>query len=134
LEEYIELVLDWTLRKGVALQVKEFKAGFSSGGFFFLCIAGPEADVDPAIVFPSRHLQSFTPAELVMMTGAVDEDWSVEGLTNATKADHGFTMDSRPVRDMISIMSELSKSERREFLSFMTGSCVSPPPSPRNVN
>ena len=78
-----------------------------------------------------------------MMTGAVNEDWSVEsasslisassiadascaGLTNATKADHGFTMDSRPVRDFILVMAELSLSERREFLSFITGSCAPP--------
>ncbi|KAI5475050.1 E3 ubiquitin-protein ligase TRIP12, partial [Pseudohyphozyma bogoriensis] len=103
LEEYISLVIDWTLRKGVMLQVKEFKSGFSS-------------------VFPVRDLQSFTASELVMMTGALDEDWSVEGLTNAAKADHGFTMDSRPVRDLLSIMSELTIAERREFLSFITGS------------
>lgn len=60
LEEYIRLVIDWTLRKGVMLQLKEFKSGFSS-------------------VFPVRDLQSFTPAELVMLTGALDEDWSIEG-------------------------------------------------------
>lgn len=57
-----------------------------------------------------------------MMTGALEEDWTVEMLTNSTKADHGFTMDSRPVKDVLSIMSELSLPERREFLSFITGS------------
>ena len=103
LEEYIRLVIDWTLRKGVMLQLKEFKTGFSS-------------------VFPVRDLQSFTPAELVMLTGALDEDWTIEGLTNAVKADHGFTMDSRPVKDLLSIMSQFSLDERREFLAFTTGS------------
>ncbi|GAA5940144.1 hypothetical protein JCM10213_008342 [Rhodosporidiobolus nylandii] len=103
LEEYIQLVVDWTLSRGVEAQINEFKKGFST-------------------VFPVRDLQTFTPAELVMMTAAVEEDWSVEALTNASKADHGFTMDSRPVRDFLSVMSELSLSERRDFLSFMTGS------------
>ncbi|SGZ20511.1 BQ5605_C021g09283 [Microbotryum silenes-dioicae] len=102
-EEYISLVLDWTLRRGVASQVSEFQTGFSA-------------------VFPVRDMQSFTPSELVMMTSALQEDWSIEGLTSATKADHGFTMDSRPVRDLLSIMSELSLEDRREFLSFITGS------------
>lgn len=74
------------------------------------------------IVFPVQDLQSFTPSELVMMTGAINEDWSVEGLANSTKADHGFTMDSRPVKDFLSMMSEFIPSERREFLSFITGS------------
>lgn len=31
-------------------------------------------------------------------------------------------MDSRPVRDLLSIMSEFSLDERREFLAFTTGS------------
>lgn len=57
-----------------------------------------------------------------MLTGALSEDWSIEGLTNSTNADHGFTMDSRPVRDFLGIMSELTLAERREFLSFITGS------------
>ncbi|SCV74863.1 BQ2448_7892 [Microbotryum intermedium] len=103
IEEYISLVLEWTLRRGVASQVSEFKNGFSA-------------------VFPVRDMQSFTPSELVMMTSALQEDWSIEGLTSATKADHGFTMDSRPVRDLLSIMSELSLEDRRVFLSFITGS------------
>lgn len=47
-------------------------------------------------------------------------------LTNATKADHGFTMDSRPVREFLAHMAGLTVEERREFLSFMTGSCVPP--------
>lgn len=33
LEEYIALVVDWTLRKGVMLQLKEFRSGFSAGTF-----------------------------------------------------------------------------------------------------
>ncbi|SCZ87897.1 BZ3500_MvSof-1268-A1-R1_Chr2-3g05365 [Microbotryum saponariae] len=102
-EEYISLVLEWTLRRGVASQVSEFQTGFSA-------------------VFPVRDMQSFTPSELVMMTSALQEDWSIEGLTSATKADHGFTMDSRPVRDLLSVMSELSLEDRRVFLSFITGS------------
>ncbi|GAA6053157.1 hypothetical protein JCM3770_002881 [Rhodotorula araucariae] len=103
LAEYIELVIEWTLKRGVQAQVAEFQRGFSS-------------------VFPVRDLQTFTPAELVMMTAAVEEDWTVETLANSTKADHGFTMDSRPVRDFLGIMSEFSPEERREFLSFITGS------------
>lgn len=30
-EEYIDLVLDWTLRRGVQAQINEFKKGFSTG-------------------------------------------------------------------------------------------------------
>ncbi|GAA5900666.1 hypothetical protein JCM8208_000560 [Rhodotorula glutinis] len=103
LAEYIDLVIEWTLKRGIEAQVAEFQRGFST-------------------VFPVRDLQTFTPAELVMMTAAVEEDWTVETLTNSAKADHGFTMDSRPVRDFLSIMADFSAEERREFLSFITGS------------
>ncbi|KAK4050250.1 Ubiquitin fusion degradation protein 4 [Microbotryomycetes sp. JL201] len=103
IDEYISLVLEWTVSRGVEKPLQEFKSGFSN-------------------VFSVRDMQSFTPAELVMLTSALDEDWTVECLTNSTKADHGFTMDSRPVKDLLSIMSEFSMSERREFLSFTTGS------------
>ncbi|GAA5841950.1 hypothetical protein JCM9279_003167 [Rhodotorula babjevae] len=103
LAEYIDLVIEWTLKRGIEAQVAEFQRGFST-------------------VFPVRDLQTFTPAELVMMTAAVEEDWTVETLTNSAKADHGFTMDSRPVRDFLSIMADFSADERREFLSFITGS------------
>ncbi|GAA6003606.1 hypothetical protein JCM10207_003505 [Rhodosporidiobolus poonsookiae] len=103
LGEYISLVIEWTLQRGIEAQVGEFKKGFSS-------------------VFPVRDLQTFSPAELVMMTAAVEEDWSVEALTAAAKADHGFTLDSRPVKDFLSVMSEFTAQERRDFLSFITGS------------
>lgn len=33
LEEYVEAVLDWTLRRGVSTQIDEFKKGFSSGEY-----------------------------------------------------------------------------------------------------
>ena len=68
-----------------------------------------------------EDLKTFTPGELVAMTGAIEEDWSLETLVSATKADHGYTMDSRPVRDLLEVMSALTPLERREVLSFLTG-------------
>ncbi len=43
-------------------------------------------------------------------------------LLDSIKADHGFNMDSRSVRNLLQIMSELSSSQRRDFLQFVTGS------------
>lgn len=40
LEEYISLVIDWTLRRGIMVQLKEFKAGFSTGEVAVHCILG----------------------------------------------------------------------------------------------
>ncbi|KAI9847487.1 MAG: Ubiquitin fusion degradation protein 4 [Sclerophora amabilis] len=100
---YVDRVLDLTLGSGVQRQVDAFRSGFS-------------------LVFPYTALKAFTPDELVMLFGRVDEDWSLETLMDSIKADHGFNMDSRSVKNLLQTMSELSRPERRDFLQFVTGS------------
>ena len=41
---------------------------------------------------------------------------------DSIKADHGFNMDSKSVKNLLQSMSELTLSERRDFLQFTTGS------------
>ena len=43
-------------------------------------------------------------------------------LGEAMKADHGFNVESRSIRDLLEVMSEYDSSTRREFLQFITGS------------
>ncbi|KAI9781753.1 MAG: Ubiquitin fusion degradation protein 4 [Geoglossum umbratile] len=100
---YVDRVIDLTLGSGVQKQVDAFRSGFS-------------------LVFPYSALKAFTPDELVMLFGRVEEDWSLETLMDSIKADHGFNMDSRSVKNLLQAMSELSMPERREFLQFVTGS------------
>ncbi|CAG8950137.1 hypothetical protein HYFRA_00008372 [Hymenoscyphus fraxineus] len=102
-ELYLEKVIDFTLGSGVQRQVDAFRAGFTQ-------------------VFPYSALSAFTPDELVMLFGRIEEDWSLETLMDSIKADHGFNMDSKSVRNLLQTMSELSPSERRDFLQFTTGS------------
>lgn len=102
-DAYLDKVIDMTLGSGVRAQVDAFRTGFSQ-------------------VFPYTALSAFTPAELVALFGKVNEDWSLETLTDSIKADHGFNMDSRSVKDLLQVMSEFDLSERREFLQFITGS------------
>ncbi|KAF1733925.1 putative ubiquitin fusion degradation protein [Beauveria bassiana] len=102
-DAYLDKVIDMTLGSGVRAQVDAFGAGFSQ-------------------VFPYSALSAFTPAELVALFGKVNEDWSLETLTDSIKADHGFNMDSRSVKNLLQVMSEFALSERREFLQFITGS------------
>ncbi|KAI4142681.1 MAG: hypothetical protein LQ341_003143 [Variospora aurantia] len=101
--EYVEKVIDMTLGSGVQRQVDAFRAGFSQ-------------------VFSYTALKAFTPGELVMLFGRVEEDWSIETLLDSIKADHGFNMDSRSVRNLLQVMSELTVQQRRDFLQFVTGS------------
>ncbi|KAI0839845.1 HECT-domain-containing protein [Hypoxylon sp. FL0890] len=102
-ESYLEKVIDMTLGRGVKRQVEAFRNGFSQ-------------------VFPYSALSAFTPDELVALFGRVEEDWSLETLMDSIKADHGFNMDSRTVRNLLQTMSELTPAQRRDFLQFTTGS------------
>jgi E3 ubiquitin-protein ligase TRIP12 len=102
-EQYLEKVIDMTLGSGVQRQVDAFRAGFTQ-------------------VFPYSALSAFTPDELVMLFGRIEEDWSLETLMDSIKADHGFNMDSKSVKNLLQTMSELTLPERRDFLQFTTGS------------
>ncbi|KAK5113190.1 hypothetical protein LTR62_003526 [Meristemomyces frigidus] len=101
--QYIRAVVDFTLGAGVQRQIDAFRAGFSQ-------------------VFPYTALKAFTPDELVMLFGRVDEDWSLETLMDSIKADHGFNLDSKSVKNLLQVMSELDPQGRRDFLQFVTGS------------
>ncbi|KAJ4353065.1 Ubiquitin fusion degradation protein 4 [Ascochyta clinopodiicola] len=100
---YVEKVLDFTLGSGVKRQIDAFSAGFTE-------------------VFPYSALRAFTPDELVMLFGRNDEDWSLETLMDSIKADHGFNLDSKSVRNLLQTMSQYTPEERRDFLQFITGS------------
>ncbi|KAG6853894.1 hypothetical protein C0991_000359 [Blastosporella zonata] len=102
-DEYIHSVLDAILGKGAAVQAKAFREGFSK-------------------VFPITDLQAFSADELVMLFGNSDEDWSVETLVEALKADHGFNVESRAIHDLVEIISGFDNPSRRAFLQFITGS------------
>lgn len=100
---YIKKVIDMTLGAGVQKQVDAFRAGFS-------------------LVFPYTALKSFTPAELVKLFGRVEEDWSLATLMDSIKADHGYNLDSKSVRNLLQVMSEYTPEQKRDFLQFVTGS------------
>ncbi|KAK5219137.1 Ubiquitin fusion degradation protein 4 [Exophiala xenobiotica] len=102
-QKYIDQVLDVSLGRGVRSQVEAFQVGFSQ-------------------VFSYTTLKAFTPDELVMLFGRVEEDWSIETLMDSVKADHGFNMDSKSVKNLLQTMSELKPPQRRDFLQFVTGS------------
>ena len=58
-QDYITDVLDAIIGKGVAIQAKAFREGFSK-------------------VFPITDLKAFSADELVMLFGNSEEDWSAE--------------------------------------------------------
>ena len=43
-------------------------------------------------------------------------------LSEVLKADHGFNVESRTIRDLIDVMASYDVPTRREYLQFITGS------------
>jgi hypothetical protein len=41
---------------------------------------------------------------------------------DSIKADHGYNLDSKSVRNLLQTMSEFTDQQRRDFLQFITGS------------
>jgi len=101
--EYIQEVIAATIGSGAELQAKAFRDGFSK-------------------VFPVSDLQAFSADELAVLFGNAEEDWSIETLSEALKADHGFNVESPTIRDLMTVMTEYDSASRRNFLQFITGS------------
>ena len=110
IEDYLSLIIDMYLGAGVFEQLESFKIGFNS-------------------VFPLSLLSCFSLSETVnLLGGDVDEDWSFSGLILFTKviesclkADHGYNIESKTVKNFIQMMTEFDKPTRRIFLEFITG-------------
>ncbi|EEB06843.1 ubiquitin-protein ligase E3 [Schizosaccharomyces japonicus yFS275] len=101
--KYISSIIDFTVGKGVQLQIQNFREGFST-------------------VFNYESLRIITSHELSMLFGKVEEDWSFETIAKSIVADHGYNMENTTIHNLIEVMSNFSFSEQRDFLQFITGS------------
>ncbi|KAK9459226.1 uncharacterized protein V1516DRAFT_629373 [Lipomyces oligophaga] len=102
-DKYVEAVIDATIAFGVQKQIEAFREGFS-------------------LVFSFSSMSLFSPEEFVVLCGQVEEDWSFKTIFDAIKADHGYSLTSKTVHNLLEVMSEYSQQERRAFLQFITGS------------
>jgi len=48
--------------------------------------------------------------------------WDVQNLLEAWKPDHGFTLESKAIRNLAEILATYTKEEQRLFLQFVSGS------------
>ncbi|XP_034024048.1 E3 ubiquitin-protein ligase TRIP12 isoform X2 [Thalassophryne amazonica] len=116
LEEYLRLVVYWTLNEGVSRQFESFREGFES-------------------VFPLHHLLYFYPEELdQLLCGSKSETWDVKTLMECCRPDHGYTHDSRAVRFLFEVLSSFDAEQQRLFLQFVTGSPRLPVGGFRSLN
>ena len=70
------------------------------------------------MVFPVSELKIFSLDELVLLFGNAEEDWSRETIEQSIKADHGYNLDSRAVQNLVQVMVDYSREERRQFLQL----------------
>ncbi|KAF8083082.1 hypothetical protein N665_0792s0011 [Sinapis alba] len=108
LEEYISLVVDATVKKGIARQLEAFRSGFNQ-------------------VFDITSLQIFTPSELDYLLCGRRELWEAETLAEHIKFDHGYTAKSPAIVNLLEIMGELTADQQRAFCQFVTGAPRLPP-------
>ncbi|UJR37286.1 hypothetical protein I4U23_029995 [Adineta vaga] len=105
LDQYINLVVYWTLVEGVRRQFESFRDGFNS-------------------IFSIHHLKCFYPDELhqVFCGSGSTELWELKVLLESTRCDHGYNLNSRAVKWLFDIMINFDIDEQRAFLQFVTGS------------
>ena len=104
LDEYLDLIVQWTLIKGVRAQFEQFKEGFEA-------------------ILPIGCLKQFYAEELErLFCGSGFNVWDSKMLIECTRCDHGYTHDSKAVQFLFEIMCSFGSDEQRQFLQFVTGS------------
>ncbi|KAJ1701879.1 hypothetical protein LUZ63_001658 [Rhynchospora breviuscula] len=108
LEEYISLVVDATVKTGIARQMEAFRTGFNQ-------------------VFDITSLQIFSPHELDYLLCGRRELWEAETLVDHIKFDHGYTAKSPVIFNLLEIMAEFTPEQQHAFCQFVTGAPRLPP-------
>jgi len=108
LQEYLDAVLDATLGSGIEAQMKACREGFNE-------------------VFDLKSLDCFYEDEVETLLCGSGEHWTVQGLADSLKFDHGYTGSSPVIKCLLEVLSEMEVAEQRKFLRFVTG-CPRLPP------
>lgn len=102
-QEYVELMAAKVLVEGVQQQMDAFQEGFNE-------------------VFPMRQLRIYSAGELEIKLGGKSElDWTEAELTAAIAPQHGYDTESSVYRDFIQGLLAMSETEKRRFLTWITG-------------
>ena len=102
-QQYIDGVVNWTLRDGVTLQMEAVRRGFNS-------------------VVSVSHLQLFYAHELSNLISGSFTEWAEEDISSYIQADHGYNISSPTIQNLIKLLCEFDPAQQRLFLSFLTGS------------
>ena len=103
IEEYVNLVYDFLLYKGVSRVISAFREGF-------------------CLICGIYNLRCFTSLEIEeYICGSLEVKWDENTLYDNIKPEHGYTKSSRIFDDLIKFMCKLDKFGQRQFLIFTTG-------------
>lgn len=105
LDEYLRLLTNYMIHDGVIQQVEHIRNGFN-------VVMGENS---------SDKLKIFNIKELSDIFVGSDEEWTEQLLIEATKCDHGYTHNSRVVKYLFKVLLQMTPSEKRDFLRFITG-------------
>ncbi|TGZ59083.1 hypothetical protein CRM22_009261 [Opisthorchis felineus] len=132
LGDYIRLVAHWLVIEGVHRQMESVVEGFDS--------VLPKVRQRLAILFQPDEMEglfcgrsfshfetlwgdnSGSPSRSGERESSTSNEWDVQKLTESCRCDHGYTPQSRSIRNLFEVMSEFDEEERRLFLQFVTGS------------
>jgi E3 ubiquitin-protein ligase TRIP12 len=110
-EEYVSKLAEVSLDTACAPQVLAFRTAFRE-------------------LLPLEACQIWSEKELAsIIAGASVRDdacWTLEHLGGHIKAQHGYTGDSRCFRDLLGAMAEFPPTDRKRFLTFVTGAPTLP--------
>jgi len=104
LGEYVTAVVRHTLVETVRVQMDAVQHGFNS-------------------VFSLEGMHMFTDGEVERLAcGQQFKQWDKDDLASSIKADHGFSLSSATVAQLVNVLSSFEREEQRIFLTFVTGS------------
>ena len=103
IEEYVNLIYNFLLYKGISKIKQAFIKGFNT-------------------INKLNNLECFSPNEIEeFICGSNESKWEYEDLLKYLKPEHGYTNKSKVFLDLIKFMSNLNKEQRKKFLKFSTG-------------
>ena len=106
LPEYLDTILDVMLNKSVEKQISAFRKGFNK-----------IANINYLQVIRSDEI------ELIVCGNNDDEkEWTSQNLKENIIPAHGYNETSNTYLNLIEYMTKLTKNQRRQFLTFVTGS------------
>lgn len=114
-DEYVNLIVEEYLVKGVEGSLSHFAKGFNS-------------------VFSMDNLKAFSVYELDSLVCGEKGKWEITILMDNIKCDHGYSMSSRSVEYFLDIISNFDLEQQRKFLLFVTGSPKLPVGGFKNLN